>query len=54
MSIDNRRAAVMMRALPEHQRSRMIADAGDKVIDLREQFAREQAKNGCFDMEPAP
>lgn len=45
MSIDNRRAAVLMTALPPAQRDRMIADAGDKVIDLREQFAREHARN---------
>ena len=45
MSMDNRRAAIFMRALPPHQRDRMIAEAGDKVIDLREQFSREQARN---------
>ena len=45
MSIDNRRAAILMRELPPHQRDSMIAAAGDKVIDLREQFAREQIKN---------
>lgn len=45
MSIDSRRASVLMAALPPAQRDRMIADAGDKVIDLREQFAREHARN---------
>ena len=45
MSIDSRRASVFMSTLRPAQRDRMIADAGDKVIDLREQFAREQARN---------
>jgi hypothetical protein len=44
MSIDNREAAWLMRTLTTERRNELIRAAGDKVVDLREVFARERAQ----------
>lgn len=47
MSIDNREASILMAGLAPSERDRLIAAAGDVVIDMRDEFAREQRENGA-------
>lgn len=51
MSKDSREAAVFMRLLAPHQRDRMIREAGEKVVDMREHFSREQSFNRANQLE---
>jgi hypothetical protein len=51
VSITNTEAAILMRLMAPHQRDRLIQEAGDKVIDLREQFAREQRINRARNLQ---